>query len=150
MKDVAVVYEEIEESGEAESEQVAPDDVPSKQNGEELEEEHLDDETADAAAEIAEIMPPKGGPTAPGDAVAPDEEIGDGEIGQRSADERDGRREDSFSGIAVEPQMRTHPKDRRIYGRTDEGGGGKGPQAEKGMSRRCHSFFLGSGSISEK
>ena len=150
MKDVAVVHEEIEEPGEAESEQVAPYDVPPEQDGEELEEDHLDDETADAAAEIAGIVPPIGAGAAPGDAVTPDEEIGDGEIGQCGADERDRRREDTFAGIAVEPQMRAHPKDSRIYGRADEGGGGESSQAEKGMSRRCHSFFLGSGSISEK
>ena len=57
-EDESVVHEEIEEAGEAECEQVAPDYVPAQQDGEELEKHHLDDETADAAAEIADVMPP--------------------------------------------------------------------------------------------
>ena len=54
-KDEAVVDDEVEEAGEAEGEEVAPDYVPGEEDGEELEEEHLDHEAGDAGEEVRKI-----------------------------------------------------------------------------------------------
>lgn len=149
-EDEMVVHIEVEQTGEAECEQIAPNHVPPEGDGEDLQENHLNHESPDTTAEIACIVPPEGRPVALGDAVAPHQEICDGEVGQRSADEGDRRCDNTFAGISVQPQVRTYPQHSRINGRANQSRGGKCPQTEEGMLRQFHSFFFGSGSILAK
>ena len=80
-EDEAVVHVEIEEPGEAESEEVAPDHIPFEQYRKELQEQHLDDESPDATAEISGVMGAERVETAVRNPVAPNEEVSYCEIG---------------------------------------------------------------------
>ena len=113
-EDEAVVHVEIEQAGEAESQQVTPNNIPKQKDGEQLQEKHLDNETSDATAEISGVMGAERVQTAVRDTVAPDEEVRDSVIGYRRTHERDGWREKSFTGIAVKPQVSTYPQHSRI------------------------------------
>ena len=147
-EDVAVVHDEVEESGEAESEQVAPNNVPTKEDGEELQKEHFDDEAADATAKITDVTCAEVVQAAHGNPVSPDEEIGYGVVGHRGEDKRNGRSKNAFAGVTVQPKVCTNPQNSCVNGCPDQGGSGERSQTENGVGL-IHSFF-GSGSISAK